>query len=302
MREPAALQEVTGGYMGEKAQPYVKNRAGKEILPGQMHQKRTGEEDPLLSLCHVDAGYNGKPVLEDVCIDLFPGRIVTVIGPNGSGKSTLLKTAAGQLMPVRGQILLKGRELTGMKRPEIAQCVAVVLTEKPRADLLTCFDIVAAGRYPYTGKMGVLTDNDKACVRSAMELVGLWDIRNRYFSQTSDGQKQMISLARAICQQPDLLILDEPTSFLDISKKVQLLMILKKLTRTRHMAVFMSLHELDLAMKISDRVLAVRGGKTDREGSPQEIFTTDYIGDLYDLEYGWFDPASGAVQFDPFDV
>lgn len=251
---------------------------------------------PVLRLDHADAGYRGKAIVRDVCASVKPGEIVTLIGPNGAGKSTLLKTAAAQLSAVGGAIYLDGRKLPEYSRHETAEKMSVVLTERPKADLLTCFDIVAAGRYPYTGKMGVLTPSDRAKVRSAMELAGVWELRGRDFSETSDGQKQLLSLARAICQEPELMILDEPTSFLDISKKVLLLMILRKLARRQDTAILLSLHELDLAARISDRVLCVKGKKIDRQGRPEEIFTRDYIGQLYDLREGWFDPVSCTVR------
>lgn len=137
--------------------------------------------------------------------------------------------------------------------------MAVVLTERVKTELMTCEDVVATGRYPYTGKFGLLGENDWAAVREAWSWYTSPNWPNRDFSQISDGQKQRVMLARAVCQQPELLILDEPTSFLDLRYKLEFLTILQQMSRSRHLTVILSLHELDLAGRISDKIACIKG-------------------------------------------
>ena len=162
--------------------------------------------------------------------------------------------------------------------------------------MMTCKEVVATGRYPYTGKFGVLSKEDWKLVDEAMELVHIHELADRDFSKTSDGQKQRVMLARAICQQPDIIILDEPTSFLDIRYKLEFLSIIQNMSRERNLSVIMSLHELDLAGRISDKIACVRGDKVDRFGTPEEIFTQGYIPQLYQMTTGSYDERTGDLE------
>ncbi len=244
-------------------------------------------------------GYGGKPLIKDIRIELDRGEILTLIGPNGAGKSTILKSITGQLGLLGGCVWLDGRQMRQMTGKEIARRMAVVLTERIRPELMTCEDVVATGRYPYTGNLGILGAEDHAKVRAAMETVHAADLAERDFNAVSDGQRQRILLARAICQEPELIVLDEPTSFLDVRHKLEFLEILKQMVKERDMAVVMSLHELDLAQKISDQVLCVKDGHIERHGTPEEIFTSDYICSLYDIEAGSYNASFGCVELPP---
>ena len=204
-------------------------------------------------------GYDGKPLIRDIEIRLNRGEILTLIGPNGAGKSTILKSLTRQLKLVGGTVYLDQKLMSQMSGKEVAQKLAVVTTERIRPELMTCEDIVATGRYPYTGTLGILSEGDWEKVHKAMEMVHALDFKDRDFTEISDGQRQRILLARAICQEPEVIVLDEPTSFLDIRHKLELLSILKKMVLEHHTAVLMSLHELDLAQKISDYVIWQEG-------------------------------------------
>ena len=146
---------------------------------------------------------------------------------------------------------------------------------------MTCKDVVAAGRYPYTGRLGILSKEDWKAVEDAMELVQVIELAEQDFTRISDGQRQRILLARAICQEPQILLLDEPTSYLDVKYKLEFLTTLQKLTRTRKLTVIMSLHELDLAQRISDKVMCIKGDCVQRYGTPDEVFTNGYISIFY---------------------
>ena len=174
-----------------------------------------------------------------------------------------------------------------------------MMTGRAQPDRMTCWEVAAAGRYPYTGRLGILGPGDRAAVRAALERVRALELRDAPFDQISDGQRQRVLLARAICQEPEVLVLDEPTSFLDLRGKLELLDILKELVRERRVAVVLSLHELDLAQRISDRILCVRGEGIDRCGTPEEIFSGGYIRRLYGVERGSYCESFGCPELEP---
>jgi iron complex transport system ATP-binding protein len=243
-------------------------------------------------------GYNGKPLIRDIEIEVKAGEILTLIGPNGSGKSTILKSVTRQLKILGGAVYIGEKDLMQISLKELAKQMSVVLTERMKPELMTCRDIVATGRHPYTGNLGLLSEEDEQIVDESMESVHVLDLQNRDFNAISDGQRQRVLLARAICQKPRVLILDEPTSFLDIRHKLELLSLLRDLTRQRGIAVIMSLHEIDLAQKISDKVICVKGETLARYGTPAEVFREDVIRDLYEIETGSYDPLFGSIELE----
>lgn len=228
-------------------------------------------------------GYGKTPLLEHIRLGAEKGRILTLIGPNGAGKSTLLRTLAGQLAPQGGAVLLDGKSLSDYSGAERARRMALMVPHTRRTELTTCFEIASAGRYPYTGRLGILSAEDKQQVRDALALVGAQALADRDFNCISDGQRQRVLLARAICQQPELILLDEPTSFLDIKGKAELLAILKSLAREKKMAVILSLHELELAQKISDDVVCVSGEGVSDVLTPAQAFSRENICKIYRL-------------------
>ncbi len=228
------------------------------------------------------AGYNGNILIHDINISLEKGKILTLIGPNGAGKSTILKTITGQIDRIAGSIYLGQKETGSMDAKELASKMAVVLTDRVRPELMSCEEIVAMGRYPYTNIFGKLTAEDKAAVEKAIATVHAEDIRNQDFSTLSDGQRQRIMLARAICQDPEIIVLDEPTAYLDIRYKIELLDILKKMAQEGTM-VIMSLHEVDLAMQVSDYIICVKGETLSTAAAPSEMLKKHEIEKLYDM-------------------
>lgn len=244
-------------------------------------------------------GYHGVPLIRDITFSIRRGEILSLIGPNGAGKTTLLRSIIRQLAPLGGVVTLDGRDMAALSGKELSTRMAVVLTERVKTELMTCEDVVSTGRYPYTGKFGLLSGKDWAAVREAMELVHITELAKRDFSQISDGQKQRVMLARAVCQQPELLILDEPTSFLDLRYKLEFLSILQQMSRSRQLTVILSLHELDLAGRISDKIACIKGDRIDRFGTPEEIYGAEYLPSLYDITVGSYDPRSGDVELEP---
>ena len=245
---------------------------------------------------NLTVGYDGRPLIRDITIGVKKGEIVTLIGPNGAGKSTILKSITRQLKSIAGTVEIGRQELRRMTHRDLATRMAVVLTERMKPELMTCRDVVATGRYPYTGRLGLLTREDEAKVDAAMETVHALELSDRDFNAVSDGQRQRILLARAICQEPEIIVLDEPTSCLDVRHKLELLSILRRMTRRNGITVIMSLHEIDLAQKISDRILCVKGETIDRFGTPEEVFDEERIRELYDIRQGYFDPCFGSIE------
>ena len=241
-------------------------------------------------------GYGKAPLAEAIAVGVPRGKILTLIGPNGAGKSTLLKTLAGQLAPVGGTVLLDGQDLTSYTGNARAQKLALMLPHTRRTELTTCFEFAAAGRIPYTGRLGILSDADRQQVHAALELVGAEHLADRDFNCISDGQRQRILLARAICQQPEIILLDEPTSFLDIKGKIELLTILQKLAHTQNLAVIVSLHELDMAQKISDAVVCVSPGSVSGVLTPEQAFAPENIRTLYRLSAEQYETLFGAPK------
>lgn len=244
-------------------------------------------------------GYDGKALIRDVALCVQRGKIVTLIGPNGSGKSTILKTVISQLPAISGSVFLDGKQMQEHSRNDIAKRMAILMTARMDPELMTCRDVVSSGRYPYTGRLGLLRAEDKQIVEQSLAQADALSFADKPFQAVSDGQRQRILLARALCQQPELIVLDEPTSYLDIRYKLELLSILKRMVREKKLAVLMSLHELELAARVSDVVVCVAGDRIDRIGTPEEIFTRDYIAELYHMQPGSYDPCFDTLEFVP---
>lgn len=244
-------------------------------------------------------GYHGVPLIRDIAIHLKKGEILTLIGPNGVGKTTILRNIIRQLEPISGMVCLDGTELRNLTGQALSQKLSVVLTERARPELMSCAEVVATGRYPYTGRFGVLSPEDRRIVAESMELVHITELAERDFNRISDGQKQRVMLARALCQEPEIIVLDEPTSFLDIRYKLEFLSILQRMSRTKNLSVIMSLHELDLAGRISDQIVCIKGDTVDRFGPPEEIFTPGYIPSLYGMTVGAYDERTGNLELAP---
>ena len=250
----------------------------------------------LLYTDKLSVGYGDRTVVSDIALSAEPGQILCLIGPNGAGKSTLLKTLLRLLPPTAGAVYLEGKELRTYSERELARRSAAMLTGRPEPELMKSAEVVAAGRYPYTGRLGILSEEDRRVVRESMEKVGVSELADTDFTHLSDGQRQRVLLARALCQEPRLLLLDEPTSFLDIRHKLDFLQLLRELVRERQLAVVMSMHELELAQRFADRLLCIRDGRVDRAGSPEEIFSGGYIEQLYGLARGSYDALAGTAE------
>lgn len=245
------------------------------------------------------AGYAGVAVVEGANLAVAPGEVLCLVGPNGSGKSTLIKTVAAQIAPVGGTVVLSGRDAHRMRAAEVARKLSVMLTGRVACEMLSCLDVVETGRLPFTAGLGTLRQADRDAVRDAMELVGAWELRERDFMQISDGQRQRVLLARAIAQRPRVMVLDEPTSYLDIRHQLELLGCVRGLARTRGVACVLSLHELGLAQKVADRLACVCEGKVVAQGTPEEVLDAATVARVFDLGQARYDAAFATVEDAP---
>ena len=186
-----------------------------EKMADANNNMNSGTTGTVISTSALDTGYEKKVVVSGVEIEIRRGEIAALIGPNGAGKSTVLKTIAGQLDPLGGTVYIEGRARGEYNQSEIARMQAVMLTDRMPAEKMTCEEAVSLGRYPYTGRLGILSAEDRRIVRESMELVHVEELADRDYNAISDGQRQRVLLARAICQEPEIMILDEPTSYLE---------------------------------------------------------------------------------------
>ena len=231
-------------------------------------------------------GYGKRAVVKGVSLEAVPGRVLTLIGPNGAGKSTILRTITAQLRELGGVIYIDGRKKEEYPGEELAKKMSMVMTDRIRPELMTARDVVATGRYPYTGRLGILSAMDEEKVTEAIRLVHAEEVEDQDFNRISDGQRQRVMLARALCQEAKILILDEPASYLDLHYKVDLLSTIRRSAIEKKIAVIMSLHELEFVRAVSDTVACVDGDRICAIGSPEEILTAYRIEELFHMPPG----------------
>jgi len=251
---------------------------------------------PVISTKDLNVGYDSKVIIRDVEVNALRGQTICLIGPNGAGKSTILRTLSGMLAPVEGTVYIGEKNMREVEPVSKAKQMAVVLTEKLNVNMATAYDIVAMGRMPYTGFFGRLSVDDHRIVRECIETVGADSLSARDFRSLSDGEKQKIMIARALAQEPSLIILDEPTSHLDIRHKVEVMSILNRLSGESGVTVIMALHDIDIAVKSCQIVLMIKDGVVVNQGKPEDIISQDTIGELYNIDGASYDSVLGSLE------
>lgn len=230
----------------------------------------------------LSAGYRGKAVVQSVNLEIKKGEIISFIGPNGAGKSTLLKTLYRDLSPVAGAVFVDGGDISKMPLKELARKMSIVTTDRIKPEHMTCREVVMAGRLPYTDGFGVLGKEDRQAAEDAIALMKIEGFADKQFSNLSDGQKQRTLIARAIAQSPEYLVMDEPTSYLDIRYRMELMEVLEVLAK-KGVTIVMSIHELELAVSVSDRLLLVYDDGKTMCKTPSEVMEEGLIRDLFSL-------------------
>ena len=243
-----------------------------------------------ITISHLTKRFGDKTALDDVSLVLDSG-VHALLGPNGAGKSTLINILTDSIVRDQGEVLCNDHEITklGAKYRELLGYMPQQqrLYENYTAEEFLKYMAAVKGIAPATaGKQ----------IAELLQVVNLWEVRRKKVGGFSGGMKQRVLLARAICQDPDVIVLDEPTSFLDVKYKLELLSILERMARQKKITVIMSLHEIDLAQKISDKIICVKGETISHYGSPEEVFTEEIIRELYGINNGYFDPLFGSIE------
>ena len=215
----------------------------------------------VISLSQLSVGYSSShPVISDINLELKSGQLACLIGENGIGKSTLLKTLTGFLSKLKGSLLLDNRDIESFSQREIARQVSIVLTQKPDVQNLTIEEIIGLGRSPYTGFFGRLRAEDRKVVDDAIATMGIEKLRGRMIQTLSDGERQKVMIAKALAQETPVILLDEPTAFLDFPSKAETFQSLQRMAHERDKIILLSTHDLELAVRFADSLLEVKAG------------------------------------------
>jgi iron complex transport system ATP-binding protein len=248
----------------------------------------------------LSVGYGSHEVLHDVSLAIAPGELTVLIGPNGSGKSTLLRTLARLVQPNAGRVRFDGDDLDGIGARELARRVAYLPQSPEGPPDLTVDELVWRGRYPNRGLFASARREDHDAVDRAIDQAGMTELRDRALATLSGGEHQRAWIAMSLAREPDVLLLDEPTSFLDIGHQAELLRLLAGLNRDRGITVVMVLHDVTQASHYARRVIALRDGRVMHDGEPRDVVTAEHIAELFDTEVSVLvDPATGAPVIVP---
>lgn len=256
-------------------------------------------ETAILSAQQLGIGYpTGRHGVKEVhgglSFVLQRGELTCLLGANGSGKSTLLRTLSASQPPLAGEILLEGNALSALSEREISRKIGVVLTDKTQTGGLTVYELVALGRQPHTGFFGRLDSQDRQAVEQAIDAVGIAHKADAYMAQLSDGEKQKAMIAKALAQECPLVILDEPTAFLDVVSRIEIMSLLHRIAATRHKAILLSTHDIEQALVLADRLWLLQKGCGMRCGVPEDLILNGDLDTLFDRRDICFDRAHGS--------
>jgi iron complex transport system ATP-binding protein len=247
----------------------------------------------ILAAASLAIGYPGKTVAADLNLKLTRGRLVCLLGPNGAGKSTLMRTLCAMQPPIAGQVLLDGVDIHSISPRELARLLGVVLTDRIQVGLLSAYELVSLGRYPYTGWSGRLSPDDHRIIRESIEATGATELAARPVDELSDGERQKVLMARALAQQPKLLILDEVTAFLDLPRRVDIMRTLRGLAHQRGATILLSTHDLDLALRSADEIWLLEKGGAFHTGAPEDLILSGHFAAAFRSEGIEFNAEAG---------
>lgn len=254
----------------------------------------------MFELKHLSTGYGNRIVTPAINATLVPGELTSLLGPNGVGKSTLLRTLSTFLSPIQGEIILQGKVLKNLSASQLSRLIGVVLTERPDVQNMTVRDMVGMGRSPYTGFWGRLTSADEHYVSEAMNLAGIMALERRMFNTLSDGERQKVMIAKVLAQQTPVILLDEPTAFLDFPSKVEMMRLLRRLAHEMKKIIFLSTHDVELALQLSDRLWIMHPGEV-VIGKPAELSENGELTRFIQVDGITFDPVLMSYRIVPSD-
>lgn len=253
-----------------------------------------------LRAANLTLGYDGDDVVHDLDVEIPDGRITVIVGANACGKSTLLRGLARLLKPRRGSVLLDGRSVHEMRSIDVATVLGLLPQSPVAPDGITVADLVGRGRYPHQGWFRQWRAEDGVAVSAALAATGTHDLAERHLAELSGGQRQRVWIAMALAQETDLLLLDEPTTFLDINHQVELLDLLTDLNRANGTTIVIVMHDLNLASRYADHVIAMKHGTIVAEGAPRDVVDADVVSDVFGLRCEVVpDPVSGTPMVVP---
>lgn len=255
-----------------------------------------------LSIGYSEKGGAAMFLQKDLNEKLVEGEFICLLGPNGCGKSTLIRTLSGIQSPVDGKIFIDDREIQELSAEERSKLVSVVLTDNSAVGNISVSEIVALGRYNYTNWMGTLSSHDKQKIIESLENVSLGDFKNRKFSTLSDGEKQRAFIAKGLASDAPLMMLDEPTAHLDIPNKVNIMTLLRQLTRNSHRSVLLASHEMDLALKLADEIWLMLPDQTIFRGTPEELISSGNLNEVFGNELLQFNSHTGSFSMNTVPV
>ena len=250
--------------------------------------------DHTLAAHDLSSGYGDRLIIQGLELSIPSGAITAIVGANACGKSTLLRTMSRLIAPKGGQVLLDGRSIHAMSPRHLAQTLGLLPQSPTAPEGITVADLVGRGRHPHQGFLSRWTARDDQAVAEALQATGTQDLAERAVDELSGGQRQRVWIAMALAQQTDLLLLDEPTTYLDICHQIEVLDLLVDLNRARGTTVVMVLHDLNLAARYADHLVAMRAGSIDAVGPPDQVLTRDMVRRVFGLDSMVIsDPASG---------
>ena len=256
----------------------------------------------MLATRAASIGYGAKLIVRDLNFSVPAASLTVLLGPNGCGKSTLLRALAGQLQPQRGTVLLNGRSIASLPRKELARQIGLLSQGQSVPDGLTVFDLVRQGRYPHRTLFGRWTKEDDEACREALTLTDTIDLTDQRFDTLSGGQRQRAWIAMTLAQRTSILLLDEPTTYLDLAHQIDILNLVKKLVRERGATVIAVLHDINQAARYADRLVLLRDGAIVSQGSVRDVLTRDAVQRVFDVEVTILtDPRSRAPICIPVD-
>ena len=229
-------------------------------------------------------GYKDEAILPPINVSLNEGDLIALIGPNGAGKSTLFKTLTAHINPIAGNIELLGKNLSSYSPKEKAKLIGLVLTSRPDDMFLKVFDVVASGRCPYTNFFGKMDENDLNIIHESLEIVGINELKDRYFDALSDGEKQKVMIAKTIAQNTPIIFMDEPTAFIDYPSKIELFSLMKMLTKEKNKTIIFSSHDLELLLRYTDDLWMISKKKELISGKKDELKNKGIVKEYFNLK------------------
>lgn len=259
------------------------------------------QQTPVIEAKKLSIGYpvkrgQRKVIHSELDLQVFPGRVTCLLGLNGAGKSTLLRTLCGFQPPLGGEVCLLGKPLESYSQNDFALTVGVVLTEKTHTGGITVYDLVSLGRHPYTGFFGQLKPQDRHIIEASLQAAGIAHKAGSFVAELSDGERQKAMIAKALAQQCPVIVLDEPTAFLDVTSRIETMVLLRKLATEQQKAILLSTHDLELAIQMGDCLWLLEREHPMVYGSPEDLILNGALDSFFNKEGIRFDPSTGKLN------